>query len=663
VSTPSTDGERAMRRLHELFAAQQAEVERLRRDHATCRTLVESVTDMLSGHDVSGRFTWASASAEGVLGYAPEELVGRTPAELLHPEDAGPFASALSAARRDGRAASVTYRIRHRAGQWLWLTSALQVAAGDPSGAVVHAATRDVTNGVRNQYGQGALHRVAAALVREVTEDALFGLCALEVTRLLDCETAMVVRYLPDGALVLACEGEPAVRPGEIFPDTGDGAIATTRRTAAAARVVYPEIPDDDPVHRIPIAERYTVGAAVPVFVRGGLWGAVLVAARRSGSLAPESEIWMARVAELLGLGIAAAAQRTQLRVQATTDPLTGLANHRTFHERLRAEAARSRRSGTPLSLVLLDIDHFKRVNDNFGHQRGDEVLRVVAAVLAEDGRASDLTARLGGEEFALLLADTDADGALAVAERLRAELEAVDIPGPRRVTASFGVAALGADADPDELVRAADRALYAAKAGGRNRCVVHGPDLDLLPQPRSDDAAHDIVPVRALRVLARTAETDDPPGHGHGDRVADVAVAIATALGWEPRDVTRLRDAALVHAVPEHLAADVLDPEQVGWVRDRHRRWDGRGRGASAGPGGDAIPEGARIIALADDWDTMRLEHPDRRPATPVALLRRMKRRSGRHHWPGGVEALARLVEVGALPRHRPSPTTARAA
>ncbi|MCC6830400.1 MAG: diguanylate cyclase [Thermoleophilia bacterium] len=644
----SGGGDGGVARLHELVAGQLAEGERLRAAEATYRALVESFTDLRTRHDVSGRITWASDGAGAVLGCSPQELAGMAPADLLHPEDAAPFASGLAAARRGGEVVTVTYRVRHREGRWLWFSSALH--PDGPAGEVL-AATKDVTPSVRTQYGQGALHRVAAALVREVGEEELFALCALEVARLLDADTTLLARYQPEGALVLACRGEPAIEPGQVLPGTGGGAIDEVRRTAAPARVDHRDLPAGAPLRTPPGMDLHAVDAAVPVFVRGGVWGA-LMAATREGSPPPEAELWMARIAEMLGLGIAAAAQRTQLRAQATSDPLTGLANHRTFHERLHAEAARSRRSGASLALVLLDIDRFKSVNDLHGHQCGDEVLRTIAAVLAEDARTTDLAARLGGEEFALLLSDSGDDGALAVAERLRAAIAATRVQGPGRVTASFGVASLGPDGDPDELVRAADRALYAAKGAGRDRCVLHDADLELLMPAPVDDTGHEVVPVRALRALARSAEGDAGLGPGHGERVANLAAALATAIGWGSREVMRLHDAALVHDVPRELVAEVLAGEQLDWVRHHAARWDGGGRAAPAAPHGEAIPEGARIIAIADAWDGFRTAREGARPASTADTLRRVRRRSGRHHWPAGVEALARLVEVGALPR-----------
>jgi diguanylate cyclase (GGDEF)-like protein len=161
---------------------------------------------------------------------------------------------------------------------------------------------------------------------------------------------------------------------------------------------------------------------------------------------------------------------------QAVTDELTGLFNVRQFHERLDGEIERAMRFGTPLSLVMLDIDRFKSVNDTHGHQQGDRVLVEVARVLRRMSRDVDLPARYGGEELAVVLPQTDLAGATLQAERIRVAIEAMGVPrldgdGSLPITASFGVAALPVEGgDKTALVAAADAALYQAKRGGRNR-------------------------------------------------------------------------------------------------------------------------------------------------------------------------------------------------
>jgi diguanylate cyclase (GGDEF)-like protein len=164
------------------------------------------------------------------------------------------------------------------------------------------------------------------------------------------------------------------------------------------------------------------------------------------------------------------------VELQATTDELTGLANFRAFASIVDRELERSRRFDTPLGLVMLDIDDFKLVNDTYGHQQGDEVLAQVGGVLRTLSRELDAPARYGGEELAVVLPQTDAAGALLLAERMREAVETLEVPrlrgrGTLSVTASFGVAAVPESAqDRGELVAAADAALYRAKRLGKNR-------------------------------------------------------------------------------------------------------------------------------------------------------------------------------------------------
>ena len=207
-----------------------------------------------------------------------------------------------------------------------------------------------------------------------------------------------------------------------------------------------------------------------PLLVGGEVIGSVLV--ERRGPLDKqerrqfdESVTKAAPVlANLRNLSIAQA--------QAVTDSLTGLPNKRAFDDAFKRMLAQAGRNASPLSVLLLDLDRFKEVNDAYGHERGDEVLAALGAMLKAQLRAGDFPARYGGEEFIVLLPDTDRAGALKIADELRRSLHALKISElTRPVTASFGVSAFPDDStDPDHLIRTADRALYAAKQAGRDR-------------------------------------------------------------------------------------------------------------------------------------------------------------------------------------------------
>ncbi len=154
------------------------------------------------------------------------------------------------------------------------------------------------------------------------------------------------------------------------------------------------------------------------------------------------------------------------------TDPLTGLANRRYFSERFEEAVSFARRSGCPLSLIMADLDFFKSVNDHFGHEAGDEVLKGFAALISNCCRREDLGVRMGGEEFLIMLQNTDRNGALTLAERIRKLLEnSTFCDGKIKVTVSIGAAMLEANENPQDLIKRADKAMYLAKEKGRNRC------------------------------------------------------------------------------------------------------------------------------------------------------------------------------------------------
>lgn len=157
----------------------------------------------------------------------------------------------------------------------------------------------------------------------------------------------------------------------------------------------------------------------------------------------------------------------------AFTDHLTGLANRRRFERQLEREVGRVERFGRPFTLLMLDIDSFKNLNDNFGHDAGDDAIRRLSKALREGTRGIDLAARIGGEEFAVLLVETTKDGGFEVAERLRTAIKSLELPAAGRMTASFGVAECPTDAQTAaDILKAADVALYEAKRNGRDQVV-----------------------------------------------------------------------------------------------------------------------------------------------------------------------------------------------
>ena len=234
------------------------------------------------------------------------------------------------------------------------------------------------------------------------------------------------------------------------------------------------------------VLERYSRGLHGP---EGNYWG----------------RIWFYRdVTELERL-------TSELRLLADTDPLTGIANRRAFMAKLGEEYGRAQRYRHPLSVLMLDLDHFKQINDRHGHGKGDDVLRGVAQAVTREIRFSDCFARMGGEEFAILLPESDFDAASHFAERLRqlvADLAFNSTRGVFSITVSIGVAGLREDIlSPDALFNEADRSLYRAKADGRNR---------VRPGNDTEDCSDTQIGVDIPSGLPQSQEPPEPPQRGH---------------------------------------------------------------------------------------------------------------------------------------------------
>ena len=408
------------------------------------------------------------------------------------------------------------------------------------------------------------------------------------------------------------------------------------------------------------------------------IWGALAASAAAPNGLRADAEQRLTDFADLLSTAIVNTESHERLAAQASTDPLTGLANHRTFHDRLRAEVARANRHGRSLTLALIDVDHFKQINDSAGHETGDRVLAAIGERLRSAARAEDLLARIGGDEFALLLPESDRMEALSAVERAR-QLVAGESYGPWRVTISAGICDLATAGDAEEIFRLADGALYWSKAHGRDVSWIYDPDVvrELSAEERADRLQRSQALI-GLRALARAIDAKDPVTREHSERVAALAGRLAEQRGWTPDRVALLSEAALVHdvgkiGVPDHLLVEpgpltademeqvraharlsaeivdeVLGPEQVEWIRAHHERPDGRGypRGLH-----DAeIAEGAALLAVADAWDVMTRSRPYSPPMPADEAMAEMRTLVGRQFKPYAVAALVALADAGAL-------------
>jgi len=287
---------------------------------------------------------------------------------------------------------------------------------------------------------------------------------------LLRAECGYVLRFVDgDAYRVIGSWGRPGARllpTGEVGTQTPDGLGVELRRGRKTKRRSVPAGSHAfEYVHRI----------GTQIVVDGSPWGMVVAMRDGSGAFPPDDEKRIARFAQLASVAVANAHARERLATQALTDPLTGLANRRAFDHRLAEETERALRHDRALSLMLVDVDRFKAINDRFGHAIGDRVLVNLTADLSTVMRQGDLLARIGGDEMAMILADCPPEQAADVAGRMLAVI-ADDASLSRRhgLTLSIGVAGLSPDECADELLRHADQALYRAKDGGRNQVVAY---------------------------------------------------------------------------------------------------------------------------------------------------------------------------------------------
>jgi diguanylate cyclase (GGDEF)-like protein len=357
----------------------------------------------------------------------------------------------------------------------------------------------------------------------------------------------------------------------------------------------------------------------------------------------------------------------------ATIDLLTGALNRQALLARLEDELERAARYQRPCSIVLVDLDHFKRVNDTYGHAAGDAVLREVAEVLTSNVRSTDLVGRYGGEEFMIVMPETDADAAASSAEKLRR------LVGSRQVrlgdghvldvTLSAGVAGgLGQFLQLDALIRDADAALYSAKSLGRDQVYVFH-ELEegsvvrraaIGPEAREKAMAVGRAAMGAATAALQEALMARPAWAGKpSNMIAEMAVSLARALELPSGEVERVRTASLLHdlgklAIPDEILTnpgELTDPEwrvvsehpkigqvvleQAGALRDaativlHHHEWFD-GRGYPHGLSGQEIPVGARIVAIADAYEAMVAGRPYRRAISHDQAIAELHRHAG---------------------------------
>ncbi len=523
-----------------------------------------------------------------------------------------------------------------------------------------------------------ALFRVATAIAEGSYPVSVFFLVAEEAARLLHADIGSVARFESPTELVnlaawTAVESQGMPPYGVRQPIIGGSATERVAKTGRSARVTS-YLQGTSPISKILHEAGARTGVSAPIYSGAKLWGCLSVASTGPDPLDGKAEALLAEFAQLVAVALEAAERRERLVMEATTDSLTGLPNHRAFQEGLRGAVAHARRTGGSLALVLLDIDSFKNINDAYGHPAGDAVLADVAARLRSTVRGDELVARVGGDEFAVLLPDSGLGQAEVLASRALATIRSMSVRDIGKITCSAGICDLEHASDADEIYRFADGALYWAKEHGRDQACTYVPDVvtELSAKERAEYLAR-VQERSALLALARAIDARDPSTQRHSVRVAELAALLAEAMGWEARAVARLRQAALLHdvgkiGIPDavlfkpgrlisaeydivkhhadlgaRITADVLDSDQVAWIRHHHEHWDGTGY--PDGLAYDAIPEGSQLLAVADAWDVMTSGRGYRAAKTVEESIAELRRWAGVQFSPRAVTAFVTLA------------------
>jgi diguanylate cyclase (GGDEF)-like protein/PAS domain S-box-containing protein len=473
-------GEAGVRALgSDITARKHAEL-RLTGGHAAFRALVEDSPDPVARVGADLRIGFVNSAFERATGRAASAFLGRPVRDApLPPGVARRWQDGVRLVFDRGERLAVDFRFPAEGGA-RWYSARLLPEPG-PGGAVEHviSAFTDITDRVNQEAEQAALRRVATVVAREGDLEAIARVVAEEATQLLGATGSAVYRFeSPETATCVAAH--PPAAEGVVVSPTmsigGTTATGRTARTGEAARVDdYRELPPDPAVAQV-LDAGLRSGIAAPLAAGGRVWGALTAGSAEPRAFGPADERRLAAFAELAAIAVANAEARAELARLAETDPLTGLANRRAFTKRLNGEVERARRHGHLLTLVILDLDDFKAINDTHGHGVGDRVLAEVGGHLASTSRAGELVARIGGEEFAWILPQVDSAGAMAPVERARARIAGIRVDGVSGITCSAGVCDLTAARDVDELQRRADRALYSAKRAGRDRVEAAAP-------------------------------------------------------------------------------------------------------------------------------------------------------------------------------------------
>ena len=423
--------------------------QRLAASERKFRALVGNSWDIITVHDATGVYLYCNPAVTAQLGYAPEELIGADPTRVLHPDDSGTTAS-LWAAASAGDECSVQYRVRHKDGSWRWLESTAQDRLDDPAIGGIVVTSRNVTARRRRSAQQDAVASLSSLALRGGPIDTLKSQTARLVAEVLEADRCDIVREEEEKDDVV---GTALRQRGSGLWNDDAGTSSSWVRSAAAARITPATGPE----------------------------GVLTVRSSRVGAFSQDDISFLESVANVLAAAVTRHRIELELREHALHDGLTGLPNRLLLEDRLETAMARMSRHASSVSVLFVDLDNFKLVNDSLGHTAGDRLVSTVAQRITEVVRSSDTVARFGGDEFVVLCEDADASAASELAERIRQAVSTpVELEGRSvTVTTSIGIVTTAdGRTTPDELLSMADTAMYASKDSGKDCSTGFAPHM-----------------------------------------------------------------------------------------------------------------------------------------------------------------------------------------
>ncbi|WP_373534873.1 diguanylate cyclase domain-containing protein [Microcoleus sp.] len=504
--------------LEEVQVRQRIE-EELRESQHFIQQIADAAPYLLYIYDLTEqRNVYVNGQAFKLLGYHPQEILQMETAlfsSLVYPEDLEKVAAHLQKfpQAQDGSIVELEYRLKHRSGEWRWFRCRDQVFARTASGEPeqIFGTAQDITEYKRAEEAlrqQNERELLMATITQHIRQSLDLGevlsTTVNEVRQFLQADRVMIVRFHPcSGNLCAAPTGSvtvesvaPNCKPmlGETLDNFSFDEFYIEAYQHRAIRPVADVSAADLPPYQIDWLAQFAVKAylVVPLVQGEELWGLLMAHQSRPRQWMQLEVELLSNLAAQLAIAIKQAELYQQLQAAnlklerlATLDALTQLANRRRFDQYLDIEWRRQAREQTPLSLILCDIDSFKSYNDTYGHPGGDECLRQVASAIGRSvDRPADLVARYGGEEFAVILPNTEIQGAVRVAEHIQLTISALQLPHAgsqvsQYVTVSLGVASMvpAFESGASILIAAADRALYEAKRLGRDRIQVYQVD------------------------------------------------------------------------------------------------------------------------------------------------------------------------------------------